>query len=396
MRIAMISWESLYSVSVGGVSVHVSRLADALRRAGHELHVFTRLGPDQRLEDNVFGVQYHRCPSDPRDNFVDEVQALCAVFAHYLQTTAERNGPFDIVHCHDWLTAPAGMTLAEQSGIRYAQTFHTTEWGRTGVWPEQGDPKRIADIEKQAVEKADIVFVSSEDARRRLDQAYQCADWKKRVVYHGIDVRPFDAEPFDAGAVKTAVGIGPMAPTVLFVGRLSHRKGPDLLVDAAHRLAGEVPGVRVLLVGAGDMEDHLRKQVERQGLGETVRFLGWKGGKDLIDLYRACDCVCCPSRVDPFGVVALSAWAAGKPVVATLSGAPGEFVKHGDNGLLVDASADALAEGLIEILSDFDRLRWMGQNGRVAAETAFIWNEAAARTLTAYKDCTAAGTGSVR
>ncbi len=60
MRIALLSWESLHSIAVGGVAVHVTELAAALTRRGHEVHVFTRQGQWQPEHDFVEGVHYHR------------------------------------------------------------------------------------------------------------------------------------------------------------------------------------------------------------------------------------------------------------------------------------------------------------------------------------------------
>ena len=54
MRIALFAWESLYSISVGGIAFHVSELACALQRKGHEVHVFTRLGSAQQRPMNAF------------------------------------------------------------------------------------------------------------------------------------------------------------------------------------------------------------------------------------------------------------------------------------------------------------------------------------------------------
>ena len=82
MRIALFSWETLHSVAVGGVGVHVTELAAALRRRDHEVHVFTRQGPGQAVYDCVHGVHYHRCPFALHPNFVDEVNNMCRAFVH--------------------------------------------------------------------------------------------------------------------------------------------------------------------------------------------------------------------------------------------------------------------------------------------------------------------------
>lgn len=384
MRIAVMSWEALYGIRVGGVAVHVSRLAQELHRQGHAVHVFTRIAPRQRLHDAVFGVSYHRCPVDPRASFVEEIEAMCEVFLRYLREETARSGPFDLIHCHDWLTAPAGMAARGRFGLPYVQTYHSTEWGRTGRWPEHGEPRRIADIEQRASEQADAVIVATHDTRRLLDQAYHCPDWKKSVIHHGVDLASFDGKGRPVSEVRAEIGIGEHDPAVLFVGRLDWRKGADRLVDIAARTVELVPGLKFLLVGEGELESRLREQVASRSLEGTVRFLGWREGREQVDLYRASDVVCCPSRADSFGVVTLSAWAAGKPVVATPVGAPGEFVKHEDTGVLVDPEKEDLAATLTQLFSDRERMRWMGRNGRIAVETAFTWEVAARRTLEAY------------
>jgi glycogen synthase len=65
MRVALLSWESLRSIAVGGVRVHVTQLAEALTGKGHAVHVFTRRAPSQASHDVVEGVHYHRCAYAP-------------------------------------------------------------------------------------------------------------------------------------------------------------------------------------------------------------------------------------------------------------------------------------------------------------------------------------------
>ena len=81
MRIALFSWESLYSITVGGVAFHVTELACALERKGHEVHVFTRMGRhDHALYERIHGVHYHRCPFDSNPDFIEEINNMCRSF----------------------------------------------------------------------------------------------------------------------------------------------------------------------------------------------------------------------------------------------------------------------------------------------------------------------------
>ena len=99
MRIAFLSWESLHSISIGGVAVHVTELAAALERRGHEVHVFTRLGAWQSIYEIIDGVHYHRCPIDLDPDFVTEMSNMSNMsnsLIHFLgETEAFQGDAFD-------------------------------------------------------------------------------------------------------------------------------------------------------------------------------------------------------------------------------------------------------------------------------------------------------------
>jgi len=94
--------------------------------------------------------------------------------------------------------------------------------------------------------------------------------------------------------------------------------------------------------------------------------------------------VCLPSRNEPFGIVVLEAWSAGKPVIASQNGGMSEYVQHEVNGLKIYPAPDSVAWGVSRTFSDFDRARWMGRNGRQAVEERFTWDMIADQTLAVY------------
>ena len=99
---------------------------------------------------------------------------------------------------------------------------------------------------------------------------------------------------------------------------------------------------------------------------------------------RAADIVAVPSRNEPFGIVALEAWAAGKPVVATLAGGPREFIWHDVNGFLVNTDPGGIAHGIGSLLADHDHCRALGRNGREAVEDRYNWDNVAEYTEGVY------------
>jgi glycosyltransferase involved in cell wall biosynthesis len=369
MRIAMLSWESLHSICVGGVGVHVTELAAALERKGHELHVFTRMAEGQSHYAQIDGVHHHRCPFDLHPNFVDEVNNMCRSFVHHVFETENYIGPFDVIHAHDWLAGNALVWIKQSRGRRCVLTIHSTEYGRCGNNFWQGQSHRIRDQERSATYWADRVIAVSNHLRDEIMWMYEVPHWKVSTMYNGVNVRNYDGM-IDPGEVKRRYNIGPMDPMVFFSGRLVIQKGPDLLVEAIPSILKFYPNTKFVFAGDGEMRSQVESRAHQLGVAHATRFLGFQGNGTLTNLYKACDVVCVPSRNEPFGIVLLEAWSAGKPVVSTINGGPAEFVWHEVNGLKVHAHPDWA--------------RWMGRNGRIAVETAFCWDQIADRAQDIY------------
>src|SRR4051794_22178750 len=208
MRIALFSWETLHSIAVGGVGVHVSELAAALERRKHEVHVFTRTAPNQANYDQVHGVHYHRCPFALNANFVDEVNNMCRSFAHEFAGVEDHVGKFDIVHAHDWLASNAVVWIKEGRGRKAVLTMHSTEYGRNGNKFFAGQAARVQDHERHGTYCADQVITVSNQLKDEVRRLYHLPEHKVKMIYNGVNSSTFDYT-VDAGAVKQRYAIGP-------------------------------------------------------------------------------------------------------------------------------------------------------------------------------------------
>ncbi|MDP1854099.1 MAG: glycosyltransferase family 4 protein [Candidatus Omnitrophota bacterium] len=386
MRIAIFSWESVYSIYVGGVAAHVTELACALERKGHEVHVFTRLARhDQPWYERIHGVHYHRCPFNTNPDFVEEIKNMCRAFVDAFYQTENYAGYFDIIHAHDWLTAYALIWIKEGRPRKAIFTMHSTEYGRCGNNFFGGNSERIRHIEWLGAYCADKVVAVSKSLKNELMWIYSLPDNKVSVAYNGINYHNYDGwvEP---AAVRRMYDIGAMDPMVLFAGRMVYQKGPDILVDAIPHILKFYGNAKFVFVGDGEMRWSAEDRAKHLGVSHATRFLGYHNGWRLTDLYKASDCVCVPSRNEPFGIVILEAWSAGKPVVATSNGGPSEIVWHDVNGLKVYPTADSVAWGIGTLFSDFEHARWMGNNGRIAVETVFSWDTITDEVLSIYSN----------
>ncbi len=385
MRIAMLSWESLHSIPVGGLAAHVSELSQALHQRGHDVHVLTRMGPNQSRYDCIDGVHYHRCPFEPHPDFVTYIEQMCDAFMSRLKDAESfYDSPFDVIHGHDWLSAKALVRTKNELNRRTVLTVHSTEFGRCGNELRSGMSCRIRAVEREGAYVADRVICVSRALRDEVARLYEVPNDKMTVVYNGVDVGRFDVD-VDVSSVRDRYAVGADDPFVLFAGRLAWQKGPDLLVDAMPAVLDRCPRAKLVLAGDGDMRESLEESVSAKRLSHAARFAGYRNGPELVSLFKAADAVCVPSRNEPFGIVILEAWSATKPVVATLNGGPAEFVRNNETGLIVSADEGSIG-GAIEIaLTDPEDSKRMGRNGRHDAESRFSWDVIAHETEQLYQ-----------
>jgi len=379
MKIALFAWESLASVAVGGLGVVTSELSAGLQRKGHEVHVFCR-GGDKTGYECIDGVHYHFVKAGEGD-LVESMNGMCNNMVWAFAEAMNHGGRFDIASFHDWMTCKALVQVKNTHGIPCTFTFHSTENGRIlGVNPNQ----KIKDLEAEASFVADKVIAVSGRFKGEVMGEYNLSDEKVWVVPNGIQCHQYDGST-DCASVKGKCGIGVMDPTILFVGRMSGGlKGSDLIVEAMPSILGAHGGAKAVFVGDGDAKMHCDHRSKELGVDGSCRFLGSKKGQELIDLYKACDVVVVPSRNEPFGLIVLEAWAAGKPVVA--SDQVGCPVDHWSNGLTVSCSAEGIAWGVKEILNDFERAREMGRRGREKAAFDMSWDSSASIQEVCFND----------
>ena len=212
------------------------------------------------------------------------------------------------------------------------------------------------------------------------------------VIPPGVETERF--RPLDPGgreAARRSFGLPVDGPVVVGVSRLVPRKGFDVLIDAAARLASSRPDLVVAIGGGGRDTGRLRRRIDRTGA--PARLLGRIDDEVLPALYGAADvfAMCCRTRwagLEPegFGIVFLEAAACGVPQVAGASGGAADAVADGETGMVVDdpRDADAVAAALASLLDDDDLRRSMGRHGRERAVAGFTYDHLAAdlaRTL---------------
>ena len=225
----------------------------------------------------------------------------------------------------------------------------------------------------------------------RLAQTKGVLRDRTAVIPPGVDCQRFN-EQTDIAAEKRTWGVEGKK-IILFVGRLARRKGvKEFIENSFVNVVRKMPDVVFLIAGNNptesltqrdDVVSEISALVSRLGLEKQVRLLGSISDEDVIKLYQACDVVVLPALdlkddVEGFGIVALEAAAAGKPVVATRVGGIPDAVEDGKNGALVDSGDYAgLTEVVESLLRNIELSASFGEYGRCRVYKNFSWRRVA-------------------
>ncbi len=380
LRIAMFAWESLYSVNVGGLAPHVSELAEALVQGGHEVHIFTR-NQDMNPYDIVNKVHYHRVNHSLDGGIVQQMNSMCDAMHWAFHESVRKFGKFDIVHVHDWHPVNVVTRLKAESGIPFVSTYHSTEWGRNGNshgnWWEAGE---ISHREWREGYESSQVIATSRALKAEIQHLYKIPDDKITIIPNGLNENKIRMD-VDAGKIKAAHGIHPYTPVVLFVGRMSYQKGPDLLVRAMPMVLAHRWDVRFVLIGEGEMRPVCEGLARDLGVYDSCHFLGYAKGIVKNEWVNACNLMCVPSRNEPFGIVLLEGWDAGKNIVATTAV---ELIDNFHNGVTVYQTPDSIAWGINHVLDNYEDGQ-LGMEGRKLLKDKYNWNKIADKTVEVYR-----------
>jgi glycosyltransferase involved in cell wall biosynthesis len=203
-----------------------------------------------------------------------------------------------------------------------------------------------------------------------------------RVIPNGIRLSEFASLP-PRGSFRSAFGLGG-GPLVVFVGKITPRKGVDVLLRAMAHL----PGVQLVVTGNFMMpEAPLRAIVEELHLHDRVRFPGLLVGDDRNAAYVDADVVAYPSTDEIFGLVAAEALMCRAPVVVCDDSGCGEVVRAAAGGRLVPyGDAAALAAALRALLDDAAERARCAENGRRYVEEHLSWERIAEETRALYRE----------
>ena len=290
--------------------------------------------------------------------------------------TLLREDEFDVVHVHGNLAA---LLIARFSAAPVVYTEHdSTPWScHYRSWHERVVRRavyRLVNI--PACRRVTRVATTCESLRTDLVTRFGVAEHKVVTILNGADFDVFNPE----GAGEA--GSLPFEHYCLFVGRLTPRKAPDLLL---HALV-EAPETCCIFAGDGPMRGRLESLASELGITARVSFLGDVAPSRLAALYSGADLLVLPSFSETTSLVAFEAMACATPVLSSrIAGLP-ELVHDWSTGFLVKpGDIGQLAMAIRFLTADREALARMGQEAQRRVRKRFLWPNVAREYLSLYR-----------
>jgi glycogen(starch) synthase len=338
---------------VGGVEVHAASFLPAMRERGYDFRIATSHGRlDLPDEDEWEGFRVHRLP------------LVGALTARDADATAEalaglarikRDFAPDLVHVN--LSGATVFFHVRTDRARRAPTLVSVRVSPRGLLTTSGT------VLGELFDGAAWVTANSAAVHADLLELTPALAGRSSVVYSGFGEPP-PAAPYPGGAF------------VVGFGRIVRDKGFDVLVEAFARVFASRPDARLVVAGDGGERAALAARARELGVESAVELPGWLETKDIPALLACAAVVVVPSRWrEAFGLAALQAGFAGRPVVATDVGGLPEIVEDGATGVLVPPDdAEAVAAAVLTLLDSPERAAALGRRARERALERFSWS----------------------
>lgn len=374
MKVVMICTEKLPVPPVrgGAIQTYISGIVDVLGRH-HDVTVLGTTDPSLPMEEKIRNVRYVRVNGQ-------------GVFETYAEEVVQflRNQSYDIIHVFN---RPRLVPLIREVAprARIILSMHNDMFDQAKINPAEA---------AVAIAETERIITISDYVGRVIQSLYPEAAPKLRTIYSGVDLQTFVPWEGSQAARKIRQELRSMhnlgnRQVILFVGRLTPKKGADILVRAMNDLQKHHSNIALVLVGGSwygvdkvsDYVAYVRSLADRSPI--PVITTGYVSSEQIHQWFWAGDIFVCPSQwEEPLARVHYEAMAAGLPFVTTKRGGNAEVI-IGNNGLLVEEpeNPQSFSTQLSKLLSSRDLQRQMGAVGRRLAEERFTWDRVARDVL---------------
>jgi phosphatidylinositol alpha-1,6-mannosyltransferase len=366
----------LFLPTKGGTAVWATEVYKRL--GGKEIHIVTADVPGAAEVDAVHPNSIHRLDLKRVPWLRPESLMMYARF-FFKSLWLALTHRFDAIHAFrslpEGLVAWAVARLTFRPVVIYAHGEELTTWGRGRKYKAM----------RFALQHADRIIANS-DYTRDVLIGIGVSPSRINLIYPGVDIERFrPGIPCDD--LKASIGLVASQKLILSVGRLSRRKGFDMVIRSLPELLRHGLDVRFALIGIGEDWEYLSSLAHEHGVSERVHMLGHVPPGDLPRWYNACDVFIMPNReingdTEGFGMVFLEAAACGKPSIAGAAGGTGSAVIEGVTGQRIDGnSIHEVVSRLSELLVHPGLAQALGAQGHERILREHSWQRVAEKTM---------------
>ena len=350
----------------GGIGKYTREAAATMSSSGHEVHVLTP-GAGPRSADG--GVSVHQCSADwsPLLDRIYPGTGACWRVGRAMLALVRQHA-LDVVEFPNW----EGLApyFAWRRKVPMVVRLHTSSQETIAIDGLAPTRALKADVRREqlSARMADALVTHSQSHRRMMADELRIDAAAIQVIPHGVAAAPTRVDPRDRDS-----------QTVVYLGRLEHRKGTIDLLHAVPIVLSQYPGAAFMLIGA-DRPHCPGGRTHAQYLGDEfpaevqdhVKLLGRLSDSDVETWLRRATLFVAPSLYESFGLIFLEAMRWGTPVIGTRAGGIPEVIDDDRSGVLVPPhDPDALAAAIIALLGDSGRRLILGEAGRVRCEIEF-------------------------
>lgn len=380
MKLAFVCTEMLPSPAIkgGAIQILIDGIAPIIAER-HDLSIFSITDPDLPETEGMGRIKYIRFP---RKGYSESV-------AEYLKNNSANNESFDVIHVFNRPRVVSRYKRASPN-CKFVLSLHNEMFHPQKINDEEG-LRSLGSVET-------IMTVSNyigDTVRNRFP------DIKPRIqtVYSGVDLTVY--VPIWAGGarredLRQKIGVQDKK-VVLFVGRLSTKKGPHLLIEAMKEVLLKHPDAVLVIIGGrwfadNSVNDYVSELYSlAEPLGESVIFTKFVNPSDMPDYYLIGDVFVCASQwQEPLARVHYEAMAAGLPIITTKRGGNAEVIKHSYNGIVISdySNTEAFIKAINKVLSNPRLAFRLGKTARRVAERNYSYERVASELLKIYEKAT--------
>ncbi len=304
-------------------------------------------------------------------------------FMGVVRWSKEHDKRYSLIHSHYWYSGIVALKLRDALEFPVVHNCHSLGRIKYDVLNKKKPP--YADMrlleEEVILKRANAIVASTPQEVKNILDLYDVSGENIELIRAGVDKSLFKPINKEKAVEKTGMDFENI---LLFVGRITKAKGLSILVKALEKVKKQFDSEVKLLVAGGDVsgvmhseeeerqKQKLKKMLTELELEDNVKFLGPVEREELPYYYSLADVCVVPSRYETFGLVAVEAMACGVPVVASKVGGLEHTIKHGYSGLhFVPGKADSLAESILNLLKNSQKLKKMRMNARKRAARRF-------------------------